>query len=101
MARFSSLPSFRLRRSGQRSDCRKNIPIWPGWKRPDNNCRPLGQSSYYIAGNHIDLLTVVEQELGEIAGLEALIGRVVPSPMGLSSRLNLLAANQRNREEPG
>ena len=45
------------------------------------------------AVDHIDLLTVVEQELGEIAGLEALIGRVVPSPMGLSSRLNLLAAN--------
>ena len=44
------------------------------------------------AVDHIDLLTVVEQELGKIAGLEDLTDSVVDSQLGVSSRSSLLAA---------
>ncbi len=44
------------------------------------------------AVDHIDLLTVVEQELGKVAGLGDLTDCVVDNQIGVSSRSSLLAA---------
>jgi hypothetical protein len=52
----------------------------------------MGATASTAAVDQIDLLTVVEQELGKVAGLEDLTDSVVHNPLGVSSGSSLLVA---------